>query len=808
MSPAELRRSAFCLVLVILTSAQVANGNKTVLHLLTVLSYPINHPTLQPTWVDGPDIVPAVYLAVEQINNRTDLLGDYTLEVIESNGACDIRPITYVSLVEAITAAFERRQTLVGIIGPSCSDSALVVAPLLRGLDTVSIHLGLDLTLGQYPFSFGIVDSAALYAEAMLRLILHNHWKSLGILYTNSNQDHFTVYNELSRMIAQQEGYNITFSLGTLYDQLLHQTIASYNTRILFTVLGPAQSGQVMCVAYHSGLLFPVYQWVLVDVLPEDLSETQVDYNGKTYTCSHDEMQTAVEGTILLFTDLQADNDTTTVSGETYSEYTDHYEARINEYSKNHGKNLTSTDWANPMYDATWALALALNATNTRLSLLNYNSSVAKMVAEELYNLQFSGVSGAISFERGTGFTNRTLGIHRLSKGRAHRIGYYRGGELNITDASLVFISSEFGSETVKPLPFEMAVGCLVGIGIALITTLLTQVLTIIYRRYRPIKASSYRLNQFAFAGFYLLTAGTVLYVLRYNFSLKQESVCTCTITTSLINIGFILIIGTICMKTWRLYQILLSSHELKPISNPRLIRDATLAFGVLAFTLVAVAIQTLKAVLDPPLWTSTTTSTTSATVKVYYECVSKHSGTVWIPLYVGYPGLIAIISFLLALQSRKLARKGFEMLNVIVLVYTLVIATVILLPIVLSANYITHPDIYLADLVYVASVVYLLTMLYICLTVLFLPPVVLLFWGKRKGKFKDTSFWSTRPTVRRTQRPLSMTHPHLLHKGSNARLTMRSSQQSLTVPHPYQALHVGCTASMYRKGETVATPV
>ena len=95
-------------VLAILASAKIASERDTdsssddpreTIYLLTFVPYPDPRPSLHPSWDGGPNIVPALQLAVEHINNHTDVLNQYKLELINEDGGCNIvsinRGVTY-----------------------------------------------------------------------------------------------------------------------------------------------------------------------------------------------------------------------------------------------------------------------------------------------------------------------------------------------------------------------------------------------------------------------------------------------------------------------------------------------------------------------------------------------------------------------------------------------------------------------------------------------------------------------------------------------------------------------------------------
>ena len=136
----------------VLSAATVTVGEqeKHALYFVSFLSYPDPRPTFQATWEDVEEIVPSAYLALDQINNRTDILKDYTIRLIESDGGCNIRTRTVVGFAESGILSSSKR--IVGVVGPSCADSSATVVPLTsqNEIALVTIHYGsLNSTAGR-----------------------------------------------------------------------------------------------------------------------------------------------------------------------------------------------------------------------------------------------------------------------------------------------------------------------------------------------------------------------------------------------------------------------------------------------------------------------------------------------------------------------------------------------------------------------------------------------------------------------------------------------------------------------------------
>ena len=77
----------------------------------------------KPNWKAGPSVIPAVRLAVDRINNRTDILQGYKILLLEGNSGCQNEPTSAYRFVSNIfyDGAFPRTfPNVVGVIGPGC----------------------------------------------------------------------------------------------------------------------------------------------------------------------------------------------------------------------------------------------------------------------------------------------------------------------------------------------------------------------------------------------------------------------------------------------------------------------------------------------------------------------------------------------------------------------------------------------------------------------------------------------------------------------------------------------------------------
>jgi len=125
-------------------SCQLKAGNqdlsKPTLYLLSMLPYPDARPRFQPSWDEGPTLILAEQLAVEQANRREDILEGYNVELIKADSGCNINSKALMAFVSNV---LHSGRNVTGIVGPGCSTSATTVS-LLNGRDSiplVNVHI-------------------------------------------------------------------------------------------------------------------------------------------------------------------------------------------------------------------------------------------------------------------------------------------------------------------------------------------------------------------------------------------------------------------------------------------------------------------------------------------------------------------------------------------------------------------------------------------------------------------------------------------------------------------------------------------
>lgn len=647
-----------------------------------MLAYPdpLGRAELTAPFDDGHDIAPAAYAAVEQVNNRSDLLSNYTVELIRVDGGCSIIERTVVGFNELACSC----EPIVGIVGPSCGLSAEKVSRMagIRRFPMVSIHYGEEDMLGnrfEYPYAFGILGSSSMFADAFVELIKCNRWTKIAILRSEDNVDSKIVSSRIQEFLSNTEGFEIAYSMGVSNQYIPFTELKSYYVRIIIILASPETTLRALCIAHYEGMMYPNYQWIFRERISSDFHSTSFFYNGEFYSCSERDIASSLNGSINLA--LNALSEYVADDNTTYQDYMMHYHLQKKKYSERFGVKSVDTLWARGMYDAVWSMAFALNNSvqNLDIDLTQVkpgNILLAQSIQKNMFKVSFQGISGTISFDNKTGFNSESVINVYQYKGENNPIliGSYVHSNLTILlDRNPVFVDATFPEENVSVNGYILALFFIITI-VSFFLAIPIHVISIVYRNHKAIKASSHRLNHLIFLGCYLMLIGTFVLILSYSVKSEQLSFI-CIVIPWILTPGTTLIIGTVCMRTWRLHRIYNASkrgHVFNP-NRHMCISDPILATFVLFLITVDLVICLSWTVSDPLKVVpdrNIQIGDLIPIVKVHCNCESKYV-VYWSVVIVAYKGILTLCSLILGLRTR-INMKEFSTRNVIILVYIL----------------------------------------------------------------------------------------------------------------------------------------
>ena len=586
------------------------------LYLLTVFPYSSENPSQQPSWDGGISILPAAYLAVDMVNNRDDVLSGYTLDLIDSDGGCDIEDNARLSFVQRVIA--ERGQKpILGIIGPGCSTSSLALSSVSsqNRIAIMNVHLAGTPLLedrAKFPYSLGILGSSYSFVNATVALMRKAKWKRIAVLYDEERIFFLSTYQHLEKDLRNHiHDAEIAFT-SAVYDTYLPiADIVDLDIRVIFVLTGVEFARKLMCLAFHWQIYHPRYQWVWIGRTYSEFEKSiNFTYSNTKYSCHYETLQPAIVESLFINYQLHRYNNDTTKANITYNQYWKRYNDRINDYNSGRASykalgplsaKAETERYATLAFDAIWAFSLALSKAAQFVNLTSYGLQLGRtnesdIIQEILYSHTFEGVSGHINFVDTNGYTTRAMEISQVREDNLTLIGFIEEQEFEIR-SSPVLVSDRFQREGLQLVhPIVAAIFAIFTLTILLLTATL-HTLSVIYRQHPFIKAQSPKLNQISYIGAYLFAAGTFLHTIYKTVDLDVTTygnICQ-AIWPWFFSISFTVFFAPICARTWRLYRIFV--HYLNPgpfISEPILF----LAVGI--FTTIDVLLAIVWTITDP----------------------------------------------------------------------------------------------------------------------------------------------------------------------------------------------------------------
>lgn len=696
-----------------------------------------------PSWEAGHRVAPAVQLAVDQINNSSDILRDYELILLKSDTACSNGYAVARALVDIVRVGYTR--PIVGIVGPGCTSAAIAVAELVSRPQYSLVAItpsatSPNLENERYMNTFATISSSTAHVKVYRALMDHNGWNAVSILYDENRQYFLDTFKKFSKeeMNASRVVYQSPVLDGKTEKFFpLSDIKAMDRGRVILSFAATVTSRNMMCLAYHEGMIYPTYQWVFHDRTVSQLRKsTSFVYNEEDYECNEEEMAEAINGILLVQYRIERDDaDIISPTGQSFGEHYESYTEALNRCT-----NDSYLNYANTNYDAAWALALALNKTAERINLTEYGygrPNITKQIRQELYKVRFDGASGPIQFRDKSRSSVTDIKVIQLKQNQTNsdieeiEVASFNGRTLTVHDVpnpSAVFIRDTFDT---KQVCINKALGILT---ILIASTLLgltgmLHIASTTWYRYRSIKATSPNISHLIFSGCYLFGISIVLYSVQQTFSWSEVvySVMCNSFRWSLI-LGYTLIFGTVLAKVWRVYRLF---KHFRNESPGCLVSDNALIIFVILLLFADTFLCTMWDSTDPFVYEEYVESRihidSIPSVLIRSTCNCRHF-SLWIGIVGAYKGTIALLLLVFSILNRKIRRRDFQHTKKInILNYSLTMMGGVFIPLYFLLR---KGDIHISFVI--LCVILSVTILMSCL-MLFLTPV----WQVIKAKLE-----------------------------------------------------------------------
>ena len=624
------------------------------IYLLNVVPWPNSE---YPGWSRGPEIAPAGQLAAEQINNRTDLLNGYKLEVINIEAEpCSRRRL----LFEGYTGIFREMNSSIGdcifgVTGLFCSSVTEFIAPVLSHENFGYVQLAASTTpshrnVTMYPYLFHFVSSSEVFNKAMVAMTEGLNWTIVNSVYSPEILL-FQTSAERFLNLSKEEGLKVMdfpIAYETVKDEVPYLFRKFNESRVVYFTASEKTIASVLCRAHMEKRVWPTYIYIIHGHELQDIINESDDDDIK---CTSTDMEMALEGAFFSNYDLKVDDHKTLYSGMSYSEYWEALNLSDN-----------GTLFANPLYDQVWAFALAMNYSLDRIGALHKTQiqdtpNIREILTEEFLDVDFQGASGRINFKNQSREVKTSANIFQVQNGSLIQVGVFNvyNNTFQRSSASLLLpiLPATFD---VKSYMIPKVLGSFVLICQAVLIILIVfNAIALIYLRDRPeVKSTSIKVSMVISLGCILMSAGPIISTVLVMADIKNPQVssglCYLEVWLSIGGIG--IIFAALLFRLARVFHVFRSFRSTgKFWSDTYVLLYIALASLVTMILLIIYTTADQEYKIDKQF---------KFTLSPYIEKQS-HCLSLWIILIYAWIGAMLVTVSVLAFLTRHIKRKHFK---------------------------------------------------------------------------------------------------------------------------------------------------
>ena len=617
-------------------------------------------------------IVSGALVAQDEINNRTNLLPGYHIElIIKRRESCFSNQLVGLSNLLNYTIDPPCRP-VVAVSGLGCSSHTTVMSPIAghNGFDLIqlaAVNSPIFQTQNhRFPHLWTFLGSAIVYADTVLALMDQYNWKRVGLVYNSGNIFNREIAVYFEKEIKSSKSKNLVFSeeiSGTnkIYFDRVISLIKSQGVTILVLTLNAEQDSILVTHALQEGLLYPQYTWIHVETILERL----VNEDPTT-------IFSGIQGHIFLVPRTAAHNQSAhLVSGEPYSAFEQKFENKRPQLKNlyNGSDIISGVAFGSYYYDQVWALALALNKSlpvlrNKNLSIDNYTigqPEITDAIEEQMASLSFKGAGGLVEFNQYHSVSTPVQIIWFNSETKCN-VGIYN--PLNVTNFHTSINTSDLPKDRLDNvyvlIPLPVAIVLYVAAAAVVIFTTIQLVLFMYlhYNNSKVVKATSPYLSLVMFVGCYLFCLAAIFSITQGSFLLSPSvfSATICILILSAMN-ALSLTLTTLFIKQLRVYHIFKSSNHLKSNLGKRF-KNYSLFFFILLLALTPNIVLLLSLMFEIPAMSIIRDSKLKTLVHIRLMGMGPY---VAVTCMLAYLALLLLLILFLAIRTRKIEYKNFK---------------------------------------------------------------------------------------------------------------------------------------------------
>ncbi|XP_071947988.1 gamma-aminobutyric acid type B receptor subunit 1-like [Antedon mediterranea] len=630
------------------------------------------------TWDGGQGCLPAALMALDDVNNRSDILPGYYLKMFWNDSMCNpgIGTNIFYKLL------YDKPQMLMLLSG--CSSVSTPVAEAARLWNLIVVSYGSSSPAlsnrQRFPTFFRTHPSATLNNPARIKLCQEFNWKKIAVL--QETQEVFTSTIEDLEKRAKKANIEIVSRQSFLTDpDNAVDDLFREDARIIVGVFYVGMARKVFCEVYKRKLYGPKVVWFLIGWYPDNWYAQ----NDPNINCTAEQLKTALENHFTTEGMMLSPDPTPSISGMN----AEMFKERMSVALGNKNPSDVSGYPESPLsYDAVWSIAMALNKTSNKLaerglSLESYtygNKDVADEIYTALNSSRFKGLSGTVAFDS-TGDRLATMQIERMINGTYVKTAYYDIDQDNLTwiHGKATWPGGKVPNDGVQEITEHLFISKTLYIPVSLLCSLVIAfafsflVFNILYSHTQYLECSQAGVNNIMVLGCILCLICVFLFGLDKQYLENSVQVPrVCQSTTWLLSIGFSLAYGALFGKIWMVHQLITKEKNVKDDKTKRRKVSvevvptwkiyALICVKVLIDVIVLIAWQVIDPLkLEPTSFEPEENIKTDEKITQVLEMCESDSLKIWLGTLYTMNGLLLLFGIFLAYETRNMAVRDIN---------------------------------------------------------------------------------------------------------------------------------------------------
>ena len=235
------------------------------------------------TLIGGDDelsVLSGARIAQDQINNHTDLLPGYHVELVfERIGECSSFTVLSKLAKHILNPTCG---PIVAIIGLMCSSHTSLLSPVAGhdGYDLIQLSSAnspiFQTQNHRFPHLWRFLGSATAYADTVLSMMEQFKWKRVGVVYNTESNYHRETAQYIEHIVKQSDNRSIAFSVGLsgtrkAFFDYAFSVIMTTKATIVIMLLNKEQTSLFLMRAHNDRLTYPKYTWIYINSINHPL---------------------------------------------------------------------------------------------------------------------------------------------------------------------------------------------------------------------------------------------------------------------------------------------------------------------------------------------------------------------------------------------------------------------------------------------------------------------------------------------------------------------------------------------------------